>query len=110
MDLRLLLLCKEHVNDYISATEAENAEGMRRDFAELHKLGFVELNNLNQGLAAALALLRQLYLRYHEVVGLSFLKIDLFQGSHRLIRGAIPSEEGSTRRCSFQIHSLLNPS
>ncbi|EFO65623.1 Hypothetical protein GLP15_3337 [Giardia lamblia P15] len=79
MDLRLLLLCKEHVNDYISVTEAENAESMRKDFAKLHKLGFVELNNLNQNLAAALALLRQLYLKYHEVVGLSFLKIDILK-------------------------------
>ncbi|KAE8302635.1 Leucine-rich repeat protein [Giardia duodenalis] len=110
MDLRLLLLCKEHVNDYISATEAENAEGMRRDFAELHKLGFVELNNLNQGLAAALALLRQLYLRYHEVVGLSFLKIDLFKAVTGLSEELFPQRKAQLEDAlsRFTVFSTLH--
>lgn len=93
MDLRLLLLCKDHVNDYISAAEAENAESMRRDFSELHKLGMVEMNNLHQGLAAGLALLRQLYLLYHEVIGLSFLKIKADKIVNGLLDDLFPQKK-----------------
>ena len=110
MDLRLLLFCKEHVNDYISTTEAENSESMRRDFSELHKLGFVEMNNLNQGLAAALALLRQLYLRFHEVIGLSFLKIEVSKASPGLSEELFPHKKAQLEDMlsGFAVFSILH--